>query len=403
MIPPLVRGRVACPVAGRLAAVLAGVFLFNVGASGWTAAVAGRLAQGGEGTALLGALYAACEVVRLPAALLLPALTLRLGARRVAQAGLLALATLPLLALGGLDTQRLMLSLVLAALPSMAVYVGLPVFVLGATGAGRDGWALACLGIAGGAGGAVGPWLGGYLADDYGLLPVLGLFAAGSALLLPIVSRGRVPPPTPWQGWAALAHRGLPWQALAALALASAADAGRATLVPAELVRHGLPLADTGFLLGVGAALAGTGFLLFGRLADRQSPGRVVGAGLGVLVAGSFALVLSADWSPAYALSSAVLGMGASGVRLGAAVALTAWLGSDRAAVAAALGETTVLGGRALGAPAVGALSDTYGGGYAFGAIGSASLFTAALLVLASRARWRTWALAALPTRRISG
>ena len=58
--------------------------------------VAGRLTQEGAGTALLGALFAICEISRLPAALLLPAITLNYGARRVTQGGLLILLALPL-------------------------------------------------------------------------------------------------------------------------------------------------------------------------------------------------------------------------------------------------------------------------------------------------------------------
>jgi hypothetical protein len=57
----------------------------------------------------------------------------------------------------------------------------------------------------------------------------------------------------------------------------------------------------------------------------------------------------------------------------------------SRAAVAAALGETTVLGGRAVGAPAAGTLGTAYGGAYAFSAIGLTALLAAAgLMVLAS-------------------
>jgi MFS family permease len=105
----------------------------------------------------------------------------------------------------------------------------------------------------------------------------------------------------------------------------------------------------------------------------------VVGAGLLVLVAGSFAAAVVASWSLGYAMAAAVLGMGASGVRLGAEVALIRWVGRDRAAVGAALGETTMLGGRAIGAPAVGVLADTRGGSYAFYAIGLAGLALAGL------------------------
>jgi hypothetical protein len=67
----------------------------------------------------------------------------------------------------------------------------------------------------------------------------------------------------------------------------------------------------------------------------------VLGAGLAVLVTGSFALVAGTGWSVGYALAAAVLGMGASGIRLGAQVALIDWLGREQVAVAAALGETT--------------------------------------------------------------
>ena len=134
-------------------------------------------------------------------------------------------------------------------------------------------------------------------------------------------------------------------------------------------------------LLTAGAAVAGIGFLLFGRLADRQSASRVVGMGVLVLVAGSFASALALGYAPAFVVASSTLGMGASGTRLGAELVLLGWLGRDRAAVAAALGETTVLGGRALGAPALGSLGDAYGGAYAFNALGLATSMAAAVLL----------------------
>jgi MFS family permease len=326
-------------------------------------------------------LYAVCEISRLPAALLLPTITLRHGARRVTQAGLLVLMTLPLIAISGLANGQVMSIFVLSALPAMAVYVGMPALVIGASPTGRDGWALAWLGLAGGAGGALGPWTGGLLADSFGLLPVLLLFAAGSALMFPVATFGALPPRTPWPGWATLARRDFPWIALAALGLASAADAGRAALVPSELVHHGQPLAGVGMLLTAGCAVAGLGFLVFGYLADRQSPNRVAGVGVIVLVAGSFASALAVGWAPAFVLASSILGMGASGTRLAAELALIRWLGRDRTAVAAALGETTILGGRALGAPAAGTLGDAFGGAYAFGAIGLAGLVASSILM----------------------
>ena len=144
--------------------------------------------------------------------------------------------------------------------------------------------------------------------------------------------------------------------------------------MPSELVHEGQPLAAVGMLLTAGCAVAGVGFLLFGRIADRQSASRVVGAGVLVLVAGSFASALAIGWAPAFVLATSMLGMGASGTRLGAELALLGWLGRDRASVAAALGETTVLGGRALGAPAAGGFGSAYGGAYAFGAIGSVAV-----------------------------
>jgi MFS family permease len=362
--------------------VLAAIFAFSLGSGAWSAVVAGRLTQDGAGTTVLGVLYAICEISRLPAALLLPTVTLRHGARRVTQAGLLALLALPLIAISGLGNGQVMLIFVLSALPAMAVYVGIPALAIGASRPGREGWALAWLGLAGGAGGALGPWTGGLLVDSYGLLPVLLLFAAGSALVLPVASTGVLPPRTDWPGWAAVAGRGFPWLALAALGLASAADAGRAALVPGELVHQGQPLAGAGMLLSAGCAVAGLGFLAFGRLADRQSPNRVAGAGVLVLVAGSFGSALAVGWAPAFVLASSVLGMGASGTRLGAELALIRWLGRDRTAVAAALGETTVLGGRALGAPAAGGFGDAVGGAYAFGAIGVVAVVTSGLLML---------------------
>src|SRR5258708_537638 len=268
------------PATMGLLPVLAAIFAFNLGSAAWSAVVAGRLTQDGAGTALLGALYAICEISRLPAALLLPAVTLRFGARRVTQGGLLILLALPLIALTGFGSGQVMLIFILSALPAMAVYVGMPALVLGASKAGRDGWSLAWLGLAGGAGGALGPWTGGLLAHSFGLLPVLLLFAAGSLLMLPIATLGPLPPRTAWAGWSALAGRGLPWQALGALGLASAADAGRAALVPNELLNHGQPLAEAGMLLTPGCAVAGLGFLVFGRMADRQSARRVLGVGV---------------------------------------------------------------------------------------------------------------------------
>jgi hypothetical protein len=92
---------------------------------------------------------------------------------------------------------------------------------------------------------------------------------------------------------------------------------------------------------------------------------------------------------PAFVLATSVLGMGASGTRLGAELALIRWLGRDRTAVAAALGETTVLGGRALGAPAAGSFGDAYGGAYAFGAIGMAALVASGILMLVAAANLR--------------
>ncbi len=159
--------------------------------------------------------------------------------------------------------------------------------------------------------------------------------------------------------------------------------------VPNELVRQGEPLAGAGMLLTAGAAVAGIGFLVFGRLADRQSSTRILGLGVLVLVVGSFASALAVGWAPAFVLASSTLGMGASGTRLGAELALIGWLGRDRTAVAAALGETTVLGGRALGAPAAGGLGDAFGGAYAFGAIGMAALLASALLMALTFVRLR--------------
>jgi MFS family permease len=367
-----------------LGLVLVAIFVFSLGSGAWSAVVAGRLTQDGASTSLLGVLYAICELSRLPAALLLPTVTLRHGARRVSQVGLILLLLLPLIALTGVDTPQLMLIFVLTALPTMAVYVGLPALVIGASEPGRDGMSLAWLGLAGGAGGALGPWVGGLLSDSFGVLPVLLLFASASVLLIPVATFGALPPRTAWPGWAALAGRGLPWKALAALGLASAADAGRAALVPSVLVRNGQPLGDVGLLLTVGCAVAGFGFLAFGRLADRRSVNAVVGAGVAVLVVGSFLSALTTGWAPGFVIASAVLGMGASGTRLGAELALIGWVGRDRASVAAALGETTILGGRALGAPAAGTLGTAYGGASAFWAIGLAALLASgALTVLA--------------------
>ncbi len=360
--------------------VLAGVFAFSLGSGAWSAVVAGRLTQDGASTSLLGILYAVCEISRLPAALLLPTVTLRHGARRVTQVGLVLLLLLPLIALTGLDTPQLMLIFVLTALPTMAVYVGLPALAIGASEPGKDGWSLAMLGLAGGAGGALGPWVGGALSDSFGVLPVLLLFASSAAVMIPVATFGELPARTAWPGWAVLAGRGLPWEALAALGLASAADAGRAALVPSELVRQGEPLGDVGMLLTLGCAIAGVGFLAFGKLADKYSARRVIGAGVMILVIGSFASALATGWAPGFVLATSVLGMGASGARLGAELALISWVGRDRAAVAAALGETTVLGGRALGAPAAGTLGSAYGGANAFWAIGVSAIVASGVL-----------------------
>ncbi|MBV9172991.1 MAG: hypothetical protein JOZ81_23255 [Chloroflexi bacterium] len=364
-----------------LVPILVSIFAFNLGSAAWSAVVAARLTQEGAGTGLLGVLYAICEVSRLPAALLLPALTVHHGARRVTQIGLVVLLALPLIGLTGLTNDQLTAIFVLSALPTMAVYVGMPALVIGASKEGRDGWSLAWLGLAGGAGGALGPWIGGMLTDGFGVGPVLGMFAGGSLLMLPIATFAALPARSAWPGWTALAGRGLPWQALMALGLASAADAGRAALVPGELVHQGQPLAGAGLLLTAGAAVAGIGFLGFGRLADRQSSSRILGLGVLVLVIGSFASALAVGWAPAFVVASSTLGMGASGTRLGAELALIGWLGRDRTAVAAALGETTVLGGRALGAPAAGSLGDAFGGAYAFGAIGLAALLASGVLL----------------------
>jgi MFS family permease len=380
-----------------LVPILLAIFAFNLGSGAWSAIVAGRLTQDGAGTGMLGVLYAVCEISRLPAALLLPALTVHHGARRITQVGLIALVALPLIGLTGLQNHQLMAIFVLSALPTMAVYVGMPALVIGASRQGRDGWSLACMGLAGGAGGALGPWVGGLLADGFGVGPVLMLFAAGSALMLPIATFGALPPRTAWPGWTALAGRGLPWQALMALGLASAADAGRAALVPGELVHQGQPLAGAGLLLTAGAAVAGIGFLAFGRMADKQSANRVLGIGVAVLVIGSFASALAVGWAPAFVVASSTLGMGASGIRLGAELSLIGWLGRDRAAVAAALGETTVLGGRALGAPAAGSLGDAYGGAYAFGAIGTAVLLASLVLAALTYFKLRRTLEAATP------
>jgi MFS family permease len=142
-------------------------------------------------------------------------------------------------------------------------------------------------------------------------------------------------------------------------------------------------------LLSVGCAIAGIGFLAFGRVADRWSANRVIGAGVLVLVGGSFASALTVGWAPAFVLASSILGMGASGARLGAELALIRWLGRDRAAVAAALGETTVLGGRALGAPAAGSFGAAYGGAYAFGAMGLVAMVASGVLLALAAVKLR--------------
>ncbi len=379
--------------------ILAAIFAFNLGSAAWSAVVAERLTQDGAGTGVLGVLYAICEITRLPAALLLPALTVHHGARRITQVGLLVLLALPLIGLSGLESRQLMAIFVLSALPTMAVYVGMPALVIGASKPGRDGWSLALLGLAGGAGGALGPAVGGVLADSFGIGPVLGLYAAGAALMFPAATFAALPSRGAWPGWSGLAGRGLPWHALIALGLASAADAGRAALVPSALVHDGEPLAGAGLLLTAGAAVAGIGFLGFGRLADRQSASRILGLGVVVLALGSFASALAVGWAPAFVVASSTLGMGASGMRLGAELALIAWLGRDRTDLAAALGETTVLGGRALGAPAAGSIGDAFGGAYAFSAIGLAAVVAAVMFAGLTVLKFKpTLAEACVPT-----
>ena len=131
-----------------LAPILAAIFVFNLGSGGWSAVVAARLTQDGSGTGLLGVLYMICELSA-PGGAAAPALTVHHGARRVTQIGLVALVAVPLIGLSGLDNGRLMAMFVLSALPTMAVYVGMPALVIGASKEGRDGWSLAWLGMAG--------------------------------------------------------------------------------------------------------------------------------------------------------------------------------------------------------------------------------------------------------------
>src|SRR5437763_10938763 len=103
------------PASMGLLPVLMAIFAFNLGSAAWSAVVAGRLTQDGAGTAALGALYAICEISRLPAALLLPSVTLRHGARRVTQVGLLVLVMLPIVGVTGLGNAQVMLIFVLSA------------------------------------------------------------------------------------------------------------------------------------------------------------------------------------------------------------------------------------------------------------------------------------------------
>src|ERR1051326_3206695 len=107
-----------------LGPILMAIFAFNLGSAAWSAVVADTLTQDGAGTNVLGLLYAVCEISRLPAAILLPATTVRHGARRVTQFGLLVLVLVPLIALTGLGNKQLMPIFVLSALPTMAVYAG---------------------------------------------------------------------------------------------------------------------------------------------------------------------------------------------------------------------------------------------------------------------------------------
>ena len=355
-----------------MAAVVGAAFVFNVAVTGWTAVVAGRWVQDGAALAALGGLYSACELVRVPALVLLPALTLRYGARSLTLAGLVGLACLPLVLVGDLGRLQMAITLLLSAVPSTAVYAGLPAFAIGAAGVGRDGRALALLSLVSGAGGGIGPWLGGWLADTWGPRPVLLLACASCGLLIPVLRRGLLPPPTPWQGWTSLARRVLPLSALLVLVFASAGDATRATLAPAELIQRGLSLGDAGFLLGTGSALMGAGFLAFGYAADHQSRARVICLGLAILAIGSSLAALTAGPSVVFAIAAATVGLGANGARLGAELVLIGWIGRDRAAVAMALAAMAVLGGRVVGQPSMGAIADAYGNAAALAVLGAA-------------------------------
>src|SRR5436309_363717 len=119
--------------------------------------------------------------------------------------------------------------------------------------------------------------------------------------------------------------------------------------------------------------------------------------GVVALVIGRFGSALAVGWAPAFVIASSTLGMGASGTRLGAELALIRWLGRDRTAVAAALGETTVLGGRALGAPAAGGFGDAFGGAYAFGAIGLAGLLASGVVLGLAALRLRPRVVGVVP------
>src|SRR5438105_15595034 len=96
-----------------LVGVLAAVFMFNLGLAAWSAVVAGLLVQAGEGPATVGALFAACELIRLPSVIFLPLITLRFGVRTVSLAGMLILGALPLMALTTLGPAHVMAMFVL--------------------------------------------------------------------------------------------------------------------------------------------------------------------------------------------------------------------------------------------------------------------------------------------------
>jgi ACDE family multidrug resistance protein len=367
---------------GRL---LSAVFAFSFGTAAWSAVVVGRLVQVGEGALDLGSLFACCEVTRLPGVLLLPLASTRYGVARVARTGLLILPLLPLMTLLHPDRSWLATAFVLGAVPSMAVYVGLPALALGTAEHGREGPMLAWMALAGGAGGTLGPWAGGLLADRFGFQAGLLVLSVASCVALAALAglqASRAEPEKSAPSTRPPLH-GLLVLALSAALFASAADASAAALIPVQLFAAGLSLGEVGFVLSLGAAVAGIGLGLIGWVSRRWAPSRVVVVGLIVLGLGSLGGTPDAPMSPLLALTSGTMGLGNSAIRLGATLALAKHLGTQRAAHATSLIELVLLTGRMVGPLGLGQVAEH--------ATPSDTFALIAILALAAPAGWLLW------------